>query len=181
MDFIDGQPLDKCWNDLPPDSQTRIAMQIADMINEMQSINISRPGPFGCEQFPWRGRFFTDYSAGPFKGVSEMEDWFNHKLEICQHYGHASKDTPRFQFDTFVLTHQDISPRNIILAPDGQPWLIDWAHAGAYPPVFESAGLSVQHHFKDFSERVLTLITRFPKEEAKLDSITYGLTTAALA
>lgn len=95
--------------------------------------------------------------------------------------GRASKDMLRFQFDTFVLTHQDISPRNIILARDGQLWLIDWAHAGAYPPVFESAGLLAQHHFKVFSERVLSLITHFPKEEDKLDSITYGLTTAALA
>lgn len=93
-----------------------------------------------------------------------MEDWFNHKLEICQHFGRASKDMLRFQFDTVVLTHQDISPRNIILTRDGQSWLIDWAHAGAYPPVFESAGLLAQHHFKDFSERVLSLITRFPKK-----------------
>lgn len=173
MDFNDGRALDKCWSGLPPDSQTRIAMQIAEMINEMRSINVSCPGPFEREQFPWRCRFFTDYSAGPFKNVSEMEDWFNHKLEICQHFGRAPKDMLRFQSNIFVLTHQDISPRNIILTRDGQPWLIDWAHAGAYPPVFKSAGLLAQHHFKFFSERVLSLITRFPKEEDKLDSIMY--------
>lgn len=32
MDFIYGRVLDKCWSGLPPDSQTRIAMQIAEMI-----------------------------------------------------------------------------------------------------------------------------------------------------
>lgn len=83
MDFIDGQSLDKCWCGLPPGSQTRIAVQIAEMINEMQSINISCPGPLGREQFPWRGHFFINYSAGPFKNVSEMEDWLAAPPRIC--------------------------------------------------------------------------------------------------
>jgi thiamine kinase-like enzyme len=60
-------------------------------------------------------------------------------------------------------------------------WLIDWAYSGAYPPVFESAALSIQPFFTDFNEAVLSLIPRYPEEEMQLDSITYGLTTAALA
>ncbi|KUM58984.1 hypothetical protein ACN42_g8153 [Penicillium freii] len=72
-------------------------MQIADMIKEMQSVVISQPGPL--DGGPFRGRFFTDYSAGPFKDSAEVQDWFNHKLDTSP----------------FVLTHQDISPRNLIL------------------------------------------------------------------
>lgn len=60
-------------------------------------------------------------------------------------------------------------------------WLIDWAFSGAYPPAFESAALSIQSHFADFNEAVLSLIPRYPEEEMQLDSIGYGLTTAALA
>lgn len=79
MDFIQGQPLDECWDSLSRDTQGEIAAQIAEMIKEMQSIELSQPGPIGGG--PCRGRFFTDYSAGPFMGTAEMEAWFNHKLD----------------------------------------------------------------------------------------------------
>ncbi|KAJ5853903.1 hypothetical protein N7534_006446 [Penicillium rubens] len=179
MDFIPGQPLDKCWADLTSDNQRQIAIQIAEMIKEMQSVVISQPGPPGGG--PFRGRFFTDYSAGPFKDSAEFQGWFNHKLDICKHVKQCPKDIPPFQFTTFVLTHQDISPRNLILDQNGEVWLVDWAFAGAYPPAFESAALLAQQFFTGFNEAVLSLIPRFPEEERQLDSIAYGLTTAALA
>ncbi|KZN87470.1 hypothetical protein EN45_060310 [Penicillium chrysogenum] len=149
------------------------------MIKEMQSVVISQPGPPGGG--PFRGRFFTDYSAGPFKDSAEFQGWFNHKLDICKHVKQCPKDIPPFQFTTFVLTHQDISPRNLILDQNGEVWLVDWAFAGAYPPAFESAALLAQQFFTGFNEAVLSLIPRFPEEERQLDSIAYGLTTAALA
>lgn len=179
MDFIAGQPLDKCWTNLPYDNQRQIAMQIADMIKEMQAVVISQPGPLGGG--PFRGRFFTDYSAGPFKDSAKVQNWFNHKLEICKQVNQCPKDISPFQFSTFVLTHQDISPRNLILDHNGEVWLIDWANAGAYPPAIESAALLAQQFFIGFNEAVLAVIPRFPEEERQLDSITYGLITAALA
>jgi thiamine kinase-like enzyme len=78
---------------------------------------------------------------------AEMEAWFNHKLDICKSVRQAPKDIPQFHFTKFVLTHHDISPRNLILDQHGHVWLIDWAYSGAYPPVFESAALSIQHLF----------------------------------
>lgn len=56
-----------------------------------------------------------------------MEAWFNHKLTICKHYNHAPADIPPFDFQQFVLVHQDISPRNMILDAAGMVWLVDWA------------------------------------------------------
>ncbi|KAJ5196736.1 Aminoglycoside phosphotransferase [Penicillium cf. viridicatum] len=179
MDFIQGQPLDQCWDSLPPSTQGEIASQVAEMIKEMQSIELLQPGPIGGG--PCRGLFFTDYSAGPFTDTAEMEAWFNHKLDICKSVHQAPKDTPPFHLTKFVLTHHDISPRNLILDQHGRVWLVDWAYSGAYPPVFESAALSIQPSFTDFNKMVLSLIPRYPQEEVQLDSIAYGLTTAALA
>ncbi|CAG8058019.1 unnamed protein product [Penicillium nalgiovense] len=179
MDFIPGQPLDECWNGLSRDNQGKIAAQVAEMIQEMQSIELLQPGPTGGG--PCRGPFFTDYSAGPFTDAAEMEAWFNHKLDICKSVHQAPKDIPLFHLTKFVLTHHDISPRNLILDQDEQVWLIDWAYSGAYPPAFESAALAIQPFFTDFTEAVLSLIPRYPEEERQLDSIAYGLTTAALA
>ena len=38
---------------------------------------------------------------------------------------------PPFYFTEYVLTHQDISPRSLILGEDGLVWLVDWV-AGSY-------------------------------------------------
>lgn len=179
MDYIDGKPLDSCWGDLSDEKKLDIAKQTAQMVIEMQSIRQPEPGPIGGE--PCRGRFFTDYSAGPFKDVSEFEGWFNHKLEICKAYKHAPEDLPPFKFTQFVLTHQDISPRNLILDRNGLVWFVDWADAGFYPPAFETAALREQAQFVDFNDMVLSLLPRYPLEEKQLHSIGYGLTVASFA
>jgi serine/threonine protein kinase len=116
-------------------------VKVAEMIQEMQSIELSKPGPIGGGAC--RGLFFTDYSAGPFIDTTEMEAWFNHKLEICKSVHKAPEDVPPFCFIKFVLIHHDISPRNLILDQHEQVCLIDWAYSGAYPPVFESVALSI--------------------------------------
>ncbi|KAJ5810831.1 Ribosomal protein L39e [Penicillium robsamsonii] len=51
---------------------------------------------------PFRGWFFTDNSAGPFKVTTELRGWFNHKLE------------------QFVIAHPDISSQNLILDQHGK-------------------------------------------------------------
>ncbi|KAL4898714.1 hypothetical protein BDV59DRAFT_9252 [Aspergillus ambiguus] len=177
MDYIDGEPLDSCWGDFSDEQKMDIARQTAQIITEMQSIKLLEPGPIGGG--PCRGRFFTHYSAGPFKDVAEFEGWFNHKLDICKAYKHASSDLPPFKFAEFV--HQDISPRNLILDRNGLVWLVDRADAGSYPPAFEMAALCSQSQFVDFNDMVLSLLPRYSLEEQQLDSIGYALSTAALA
>lgn len=179
MDYIDGEPLDKCWKGFSDAKKMDIAQQIAEMIIEMQSIELPEPGPIGGG--PCRGRFFTHYSAGPFDGIVEFEGWFNHKLEICQAYHRAPADVPPFEFSEFVLVHQGISPRNLVVDRDGLVWLVDWADAGAYPPSFETGALCAQSQSVEFNEMVLSLLPRYPVEERQLDSIGYGLSTAAFA
>ncbi|KAI9368461.1 kinase-like domain-containing protein [Aspergillus egyptiacus] len=169
MDYIDGEPLDARWGHLSNEQKLGIAKQTAQIIIEMQSIKLSEPGPIGGG--PCRGRFFTHYSAGPFKDV-----WTSVKK-----YNYAPQDLPPFKFTQFVLTHQDISPRNLILDRTGRVWLADWADAGSYPPAFETAALCSQSQFVDFNDMVLSLLPRYPLEERQLDSIGYGLSIAALA
>ncbi|GLA01387.1 hypothetical protein AnigIFM60653_011639 [Aspergillus niger] len=105
MDYIDGRPLDSCWDELSTDQKLDIANQTAQMVVKMQAIELSVPkaGPIG----------------GHSKTTSEMEDWFNHKLEICKAWRKAPQDIPTFKFTELVITHQDISPRNLILDAEG--------------------------------------------------------------
>ena len=97
---------------------------------------------------------------------------------ICKGVNKAPKDTPPLPFTKFVLKHLDISPRNLVLGSHGQVWLVDWGYSGAYPPDFGRAILSAQLCFPDFNKKALAVIPRFPEEEAQLDFIAYGLTTA---
>jgi hypothetical protein len=117
MDYVRGQPLDGCWEDLSEPSRLDITMQTAKMIMDMQSIEILQPGPISGG--PCRGQFFTDYSAGSFESKSGLEDWFNHKLDICKKYNQAPADIRPFKFTDLAFTHQDITPRNLVLDQDG--------------------------------------------------------------
>lgn len=110
-----------------------------------------------------------------------MQNWFNHKLDICQYVKKAPADTPRFKFTGYVLVHQDISPRNMILDPSGRIYLIDWADAGAYPPALEETALKYQPQFPEFNKMLLSVILSRPPEVKQLLSIGYGLTVASFA
>ncbi|EEP78419.1 predicted protein [Uncinocarpus reesii 1704] len=178
MDYIDGENLGDCWKHLTTHQKQDVVTQTVAMIKQLQDLVIPTAGPIGGG--PCRGRFFTVYSAGPFSSAADMEAWFNHKLTICKHYNKAPKDLPPFKFTKFVLVHQDISPRNMILDASGQVWLIDWADSGAYPPAFERAALADQPRFPEFNGMMLE---RLPKQELEeqLQSIAYGLTVASFA
>lgn len=159
MDYIKGQNLGDCWKYLTKYQKNDVICQTAIIIKQLQSISIPTAGPLGGG--PCRGKFFTDYGAGPFNSGAEIEAWFNHKLKICKDYNQAPQDTPLFNFQKFVLVHQDISPRNMILNAAGNIYLIDWAHAGAYPPAFERAAIVEQYRFPEFNEMILHVMPEY--------------------
>ncbi|CAJ2502758.1 Uu.00g101520.m01.CDS01 [Anthostomella pinea] len=174
-------------NHLEFDMRDEVVTQVAKWIDDMQSkpFNKIQPGPVGgTGDSPWDGPWFTDYGAGPFANLEEMEDWYNHKLDVCHRLRQAFEDIPRFQFEDLVLTHQDIAPRNIVLdeATD-KLWLIDWAMSGIYPVGFEQASLSrqcVDEWDVEFREAVLAKLgKRCDREIRQLQGIMYGLTTGA--
>ncbi|KMU91476.1 hypothetical protein CIHG_09229 [Coccidioides immitis H538.4] len=179
MDYIEGRNLGDCWMQLAAEDKADVISQSAAIISQLQSTVLPTPGPIGGG--PCRGKLFTDYGAGPFNSGSEMEAWFNHKLEICKRYNQTPQDIPPFKFRKFVLVHQDISPRNMILDAAGQVWLIDWAHAGAYPPAFERAAVAEQHLFPEFNKMLLNALPHYDAEVSQLQSIQYGLSVASLA
>jgi hypothetical protein len=118
MDFVPGETLEKLWPTLEQDAQKGVAKQVAHLIQELQSTPVCQSdlGPVGgSDGEPWHGPFFTHYGTGPFQTLSGMEDWYNHKLDVCIRIGDLPNDEPRFHFDAVALTHQDIAPRNIIV------------------------------------------------------------------
>ncbi|KAJ9155196.1 Protein kinase-like domain protein [Pleurostoma richardsiae] len=184
MDYVSGPTVEDCWDSLSQDERDSVAQQLASMIETMQSkpLNDLAPGPLGGnEGKAFEGPWFTDYGAGPFATLQDLEDWCNHKIDVCLRFQQISEDTPRFKFHDAVLTHQDIAARNLILDPRGKLWLIDWGCAGIYPRGFEQAAFSEQSWNDELNEMVLSKLSDRQEILTKqYRAIAYGLSTAAL-
>lgn len=166
IDYVKGQNLGECWKHLTKHQKNNVICQTAVIIKQLQSILIPTASSLGGG--PWQGKCFTDYGAGPFNSGSEIEAWFNHKLKICKDYNQAPQDIPSFDFQKFVLVHQDISPWNMILDAAGKACLTDWAHVGAYPPAFERAAIVKQYRFLEFNEMILHVMPEYNVEVRQL-------------
>ena len=181
MDYVKGTSVDKCWSELPKGLKSKIISQLASMINQMQSTVVAGPpGPVGCTKSRLMGLWFSDYGAGPFETLGEMEDWFNYALEISQKFNQALPGTPRFILKKLVFSHMDVAPRNLLIDENSNVWVIDWACAGAYPPGFEQAVVSCQIHFPDFNAALLKKVTESPTQNVQLKSIRFSLNTASI-
>jgi aminoglycoside phosphotransferase (APT) family kinase protein len=172
MDYIPGLTVDECWDSLEEYQRQSVTSQVAAMIEKMQSTTLNLPpGPVGwtgSQKFvgPW----FTEDGAGPFTSFQDLEDWCNHKIDLCKQYKQLKRHTPRFKFRRLVFTHQDIAPRNLILDAQGKVWMIDWALAGVYPPGFEQAVFKKQSGwFEEFGEMVLSKLS--DRQEALQNNI----------
>jgi hypothetical protein len=180
MDYIAGPTVEKAWPSLEQDAKESVTQQVADMIESMQShkLNDMSPGPVGFPDEKCRGPWFTDYGAGPFKTLQELQDWFNHKVDVCIQVRQLPATTPRFHFRDLVFTHQDIAQRNLVLDAGGKVWLVDWGCAGVYPVGFEQAALWEQDRNSGFVEMVLSKLSDRQDEMVRQKArIAYGLST----
>jgi hypothetical protein len=84
MDYVSGCTIGDCWEALNERTRDEVTSQVAGMIEQMQSITLNhmRLGPIGGGA-PFRGTWFSDYGAGPFDTLQQLEDWLNHKLDVC--------------------------------------------------------------------------------------------------
>lgn len=179
MQYIKGDRVSDVWDSLETDARQNIYLQLADTIRTLRSISVGSPGPLGGDvSF---GELFTDHGAGPFTSSEHLEAWFNERLLVCKQFGRVPQTEPEFsmRYSPLVICHLDIFPQNLILDPQGNVWLLDWAFAGGYPAYFEKAVLS---HFRPkFSGGLLALIGNEGDEDvAKLRKITFALSIAAM-
>lgn len=182
MDYVPGPTVEECWDSLDTSQRQGVASQVAAMIETMQSTPAGLPpGPIGGSGgWKFEGIWFTDYGAGPFATLQDLEDWCNHKIAVCIKFKQLPRNAPKFNFRKVVLTHQDIAPRNLIRDAQGKVWMIDWGIAGMYPPGFEQAALKKSSWNVEFSEMVLgRLSDRQERVMKQFAMIAYGLTVAA--
>ena len=62
MGFVEGQCQEDSWSSLDPRSRRDVVLQVAKMIQQMQSLEMEKPGPVGGGHST--GMWFTSYGAG---------------------------------------------------------------------------------------------------------------------
>jgi aminoglycoside phosphotransferase (APT) family kinase protein len=182
MDYVAGPTVEECWDSLDLSQRQSVAGQVATMINTMQSTPLELPpGPIGGTRGQkFEGPLFIDDGAGPFTTLQDLEDWYNHKIDVCVQFKQAPRRTPRFRFRKVVLTHQDIAPRNLVLDAQGKVWIVDWGVAGVYPAGFEQAAFQVQSWNGEFTDMVFARLSdRQERVMEQFATIAYGLSVAA--
>ncbi|KAH8111347.1 hypothetical protein DFH11DRAFT_1513109, partial [Phellopilus nigrolimitatus] len=105
------------------------------------------PGPHTdnpAEPVPCSGRLTGDFEVGPFNSNSKSELTMLFNRAFRHAYSMYPYNPPALPFDELaplVLTHGDLTPRNIILGDEGKVWIIDWGCSGVYPRWFKISSM----------------------------------------
>lgn len=145
MDRISGRCLQDHWVTLTDEEHDSVLSQLQDYLQQLRSIPVplyQAPGPIDGSRL--MVMWFSEDGKEPFESNAEMVAWQNRLLA----HNTRPDDERRFVERPLVFTHQDISPRNLILDDDGKLWIIDWELAGWYPDYFESA--CIRSDFGDY-------------------------------
>lgn len=152
MDRIHGATLDTEWSKLGWFASVRLAFQLRRTIRRMRSVESPMAGSLvtgKCRSFYLEDTFGLPLHATIHHINAFVNFWVNfvsirHEIKKSPAQ-HSTCSNPAFSTTSpFVFTHHDLAPRNIILDPTGQLWLVDWDEAGFYPRYFEYAGM---HNF----------------------------------
>ncbi|KAK4642857.1 hypothetical protein QC761_401200 [Podospora bellae-mahoneyi] len=142
-ELVPGVSLDQAWHDLTPGEQSSIKEQLRTQLTRMRA----------CKQ-PFIGRLdrqpaqnlydsIGTTKLGPFDSEEQFDEWclarVNGNALTKWKWKRFVEKERRASSGSFVLTHGDLTPRNIMVK-DGQiTGIIDWERSGFYPEYAEYA------------------------------------------
>lgn len=166
MDFVDGECLEEAWLSMDAEQKRSVAEQIGQIVTTMrQAAPPQRTiGAFGG---PARDcRQISEYSGGPFASEAEFNIFV---LDLLRGTPPLIRNTLAHALDVnsqIVLSHGDLTPRNIIVKGDRVQALLDWEYAGWYPEYWEYVKFFDRptdcKDWKEYAEIIFG--TRYPKQ-----------------
>ncbi|KAK2594847.1 hypothetical protein QQS21_007435 [Conoideocrella luteorostrata] len=150
MERIEGRTLEDSWPGLGWHASLRLALQLRRFVSLTRSISSDSAGSLvtgSCRSFWLDDRFGLPARATVRCVMDFLAFWANfrsirHEYKKSTHDQAALKPSLDLEAKTFVLTHHDLAPRNIMIDASGDAWLLDWDLAGYYPIYFEYASMS---------------------------------------
>jgi len=150
MDYIQGETVSDIWSTLGLFQRACLVWTVRRYVRQLRHVLVPGttrseqfPGPIGREpQLCYGPMFSSDWGGGPFTSYDDLTSWFMHKLDVNRNVKKSPQGSISFDSSfPLVLTHLDLSPRNVIIDDNSQIWLIDWEHAGFYPQWFEHTAM----------------------------------------
>ncbi|KAI0366786.1 hypothetical protein BV20DRAFT_619677 [Pilatotrama ljubarskyi] len=149
MQYVRGDTLDTCWDDLSPWHKLRIAFTLRNYVRQMRRIRTPQveqqvPGPITDDPsrtLPCYVPALGEYKVQGFTSYVHLRDWMNSRYNVSEYLRRMRLGRRPFDdSEPLVFTHGDLFLRNMILGEDGRLWLIDFGCAGVYPRWFEAYG-----------------------------------------
>ncbi|KAM5475330.1 hypothetical protein MauCBS54593_001806 [Microsporum audouinii] len=140
MEYVEGSVLEDVWDTLNQEQRQNILDQLKSFMDELRSIKGNFIGsvdgtycddPVFCAEL---GGF------GPYQTEQEFNDGLIRAMRLSQDntwVDHVARFVKALPSHKIVLTHSDLSPRNIIVRGDKVAAIIDWEMSGFYPEYWE--------------------------------------------
>lgn len=149
MERIPGDTLEIMWSRLSWFTTIKLSLQLRHFVQCLRSLTSSTAGSLAtgqCRSFYLEDRFGLPARSSPEDITYFIRFWVGF-VSIRQAIKAATQVPvePKGRIPptakTLVFTHHDLAPRNLLLDPSGQLWLLDWDFAGFYPIYFEYASM----------------------------------------
>lgn len=149
MDRVRGITLEEAWSRLGWFATIRIAFQLRRFVQAMRNVTSPTAGAIGtgrCNSM-WLDDFFgLPPNATPEAINSYISFWLQYSYDRRRVYPNLityrlNRHLIPVLPTSFVFTHQDLAPRNILVDTHNNIWLIDWQFSGWYPKYFEYVGM----------------------------------------
>lgn len=139
MDYVQGQPLDTLWPDMSVDQKKDIARQLREMVEKMRSVPPPPNFIGACDGTEIRDtRLYFTYHSPPCRDKEAFNEFLLSSL-----YEHTPS-LVRVAFSQrlrtnhrIVLSHCNLTPRNILVQDGKINGLVDWEDSGWYPEYWE--------------------------------------------
>jgi len=145
MDRVHGTTLEESWSQIGWLATIRMAFQMRRFVQSMRQRTSLAAGGLAtglCQSVWLDDAFGLPPYASPNAVTSFIVFWLQYSWDLRRTYPnhetyrrhqHLIPAVPKF----FVFTHQDLAPRNIMIDPQNNLWLVDWECSGWYPTYFE--------------------------------------------
>ena len=150
-DKVPGVPLVDVWLGLSKEAQASIKAQFRNQLQQMRNCTQPYIGCINCQ--PSRNvydRLFTHF-CGPFKSEEEFDNWCLARINKgsfsrWKWNNFLQREREKSGNKDFVLTHGDLTPRNILVQDGVVTGIIDWERSGFFPRYAEYAFAMVLCH-----------------------------------
>ncbi|RAO69398.1 uncharacterized protein BHQ10_005410 [Talaromyces amestolkiae] len=140
MEYAEGDVLRDVWEDMDDEHRENIITQLKGYMDELHQIKgdfIGSVDGSACED----PVFCVELGGfGPYDTEDEFHEGLIRAMKLSQENSwadHIAKFIKALPSHDIVLTHSDISPRNIIVRDGQVVAIIDWEMAGFYPSYWE--------------------------------------------